>query len=72
MDQEVKASGFLQEQLGKDAGNLAQDLDAIAAVFLQPVPQNADDNENEDEESGEEGSDAENGEEAKVEEDADK
>jgi len=68
MDQEVKASGFLQGQLGKDAADLDQALDAVAAVFLAPAPENADGDED-DEESGEEGSDAEAGEEAKAEED---
>lgn len=72
MDKEVKASGFLQEHLGKDGANLNEALDGIAEVFLQPLPQDADADEN-NEESGEEGSDdAENGEEAKAEEDADK
>lgn len=69
MDQEVKASGFLQEQLGKDGAKLDEALDAIADVFLEPLAQDADGDNKDDDEDEESGSDEEiGGEESKAEE----
>lgn len=47
LDKEVKASGFLKEELGKDIKNVTKMFDQIAEQYL-------DENKNKDEESEEE------------------
>lgn len=36
LDKEIKASGFIREQLGKDIGNVDSVFDEIAKAYLQP------------------------------------
>jgi hypothetical protein len=47
LDKEVKASGFLKEELGKDIKNVTKMFDQIADKFLEPKGEQS-----EDEESG--------------------
>ena len=61
LDHEVKASGFLKEELGKDLANIDKVFDDIASKYLDNAPAN----DEEEEESGEE----ENNEEEKKEDD---
>lgn len=53
MDGEVKASGFLKEQLGKDIKNVTKLFDKIADEFLDNKPEGEGDGE-EDSDSEEE------------------
>ena len=55
LDKEVKASGFLKEELGKDIKNVTKMFDQIAEQYLDEKKQSEDDAEDDEDDGDDEG-----------------